>query len=619
MVRRRLIFVFAIIAILAMLLLLRLGYLQVVQHQKFITLAQQNRIDFSPLAPVRGLIYDRNGEILAHNIRVFNLEILPDKVKNMDTLLRELGQLIEITDIQLKQFKKHRQQRAAFERQTLKVNLNQAEVAILAVNLHRYPGAELRARLQRHYPKKELTAHVVGYVGRISAADLKNIDNQLYRGMSYIGKTGIEAYYESGLMGVSGIKQVETNAHGRVVRSLQQTDPQTGTTLHLGLDIQLQQKSVEALAGFEGAIVAIEPQSGDVLAFASVPGYDPNLFVNGISEADYASLRTSDRKPLVNRAIYGRYAPGSTIKGFMSLVAMENGIDHSVTVSCPGWYRLPGNQHRYRCWEKTGHGLIDGFNAIIQSCDVYFYTLARKLGIDKMYAGMSRFGFGRPTGIDLLDEPSALMPSREWKHRVRNQVWYPGETIISGIGQGYTLTTPLQLAQATAMLANRGKKIIPRFLSAIEHPQSQLREEIAAQITGIEKLRSDRYYREVIASMRNVVHGKRGTARAISRGIQYEMAGKTGTSQVKSIAQDQEYDEKTTEKKFRDHSLFIGFAPLNDPKIAIAVVVEHAGSGSRVAAPIARQLIDYYLLNRLQLFDNLETDSTAQVSQVNQG
>ncbi len=614
-VQGRIIFIVGLISILVILLVLRLGYLQIYQHQKFITLAQNNRINFSPLPPVRGIIYDRNGEILAQNIRVFNLEILPNKVQDLDNLLSELGQLIELTDVHLKQFRILLKQRPSFERQTLKANLNQQETAILAVNQHRYPGAELQARLQRHYPKGELTAHIVGYVGRISPADLENIDNQVYRGMEYIGKTGIEASYESTLLGKSGIEQVETNAHGRIVRRLQQTTPNTGMAIHLSLDIKLQQKSIEALAGFEGAVVAIEPQSGEILAFASVPGYDSNLFVNGISEADYASLRTSERKPLVNRAIYGRYAPGSTIKGFISLVGMENGIGHSKTVFCPGWYSLPGGKHRYRCWKKSGHGLLDGYNAIVQSCDVYFYTLARQLGIDRMYEGMTRFGFGKSTGIDMLGEPSGLMPSREWKRRVRNQTWYPGETIITGIGQGYMLVTPLQLANVTAVLANRGKKVTPRFLSAIEHPQTQVKQDIAPKITGIVKLRDDRFYEAVINSMRDVVHGARGTARGINRGIQYEMAGKTGTVQVKSIAQNLQYEKKNVEKKFRDHSLFIGFAPLNDPKIAIAVVVEHAGSGSGTAAPIARKLIDYYLLDRLKLFDRQAPDSKSLADQ----
>ena len=375
------------------------------------------------------------------------------------------------------------------------------------------------------------------------------------------------------------------------------------------MDIKLQEKSVEALQGYEGAVVAIEPETGEVLSFASVPGYDPNPFVNGISEVGYDNLRSAQDRPLLNRALFGRYAPGSTIKGFMSLVGMENGISHSTNSYCPGWYSLPNHSHRYRCWKKPGHGNLNGHDSIVQSCDVYFYRLAHKLGIDKMHEGMSRFGFGQQTGIDLLGEPSGLMPSREWKRRVRDTAWYPGETVISGIGQGYMLVTPLQLATATAVLANRGKKITPKFLSAIEHPQSQVKEKIPPKVVGTETLRNDEFYTQVIRSMRDVVHGAKGTARRLGHDIEYEMAGKTGTAQVKSIAQNQTYDEENTEKRFKDHSLFVGFAPLDNPKIAIAVVVEHAGSGSRTAAPIAKKLIDYYLLERLKLGpENIEDD-----------
>jgi penicillin-binding protein 2 len=597
-VHNRIAVVSCIVTILGILLVLRLGYLQIVQHERFSTLAQNNRIDFTALPPVRGLIYDRNGEILAQNIRVFNLEVLPDKVDNMGALLHELGQFIELPVPLIEQFRTLLKKRPSFERQTLKANLDEEEAAVLAVNQHLYPGVELRARLQRHYPQGDLLSHVVGYVGRISADDMEKIDNQRYRGLEYIGKSGIETRYESLLLGKSGVTRVETNAHGRVVHSVQQEAPDSGKTLHLSLDIKLQEKAMEVLEGFEGSIVAIEPDSGDVLAFASFPGFDPNPFVNGISEKAYSELRSSDRRPLLNRALYGRYAPGSTIKGFMALVGMDNGISQNTKSYCPGFYRLPGKRHRYRCWKKPGHGILDGHNAIVQSCDVYFYRLARKLGIDRMHKGMTRFGFGEKTGIDLLGEPSGLMPSREWKSRVRGQPWYPGETVIAGIGQGFMLVTPLQLSATTATLANRGRRVTPKFLSSIEHPQSQLRDSVEPQSSEQIVLGSESYYDRVIKSMRDVVHGRRGTARRIGQDIHYEMAGKTGTSQVISIGQNETYDEKNTKKKFKDHSLFIGFAPVDNPRIAVAVIVEHAGSGSRTAAPMARKVIDYYLIDR---------------------
>ncbi len=607
-IHSRISILFTIILLLFLVLAARLIWLQVYEYQRFSTLAQNNRIDIFPLTPIRGLIYDRNGEILADNVKAYNLEILPDQVRDMDVLLHELSQLIELDETHLKPFRLLLEERPSFVRQTLKANLSEQEVAVVAVNQHRYDGVELRARLQRHYPKGDLATHVIGYVGRISESDLKRIDNQAYRGMEYIGKSGIEARYESELLGKLGVVQVETNAHGRIIRELEETTSDTGKSLHLSMDIKLQEKGVEAMQGYEGAVVAIEPDTGEVLAFVSAPGYDPNPFVNGISETEYDLLKGSDRQPLLNRALSGRYAPGSTIKGFISLIGMENGIGHDTTAYCPGWYSLPGHTHRYRCWKKPGHGEVDGHDSIVQSCDVYYYRLAKRLGIDRLYEGMTRFGFGVVTGIDLLGEPSGLIPSQQWKRRRFDQPWYPGETIITGIGQGYMLVTPLQLAAATATLANNGKIIPPRFLSVVEDPSSQVKQRPEPVQPEIVTLRDNNFYTQVIHSMEEVVHGAKGTARGIGRDIRYRMAGKTGTAQVKSIAQDEEYDDENVQKKFRDHSLFIGFAPIENPKIAISVIVEHAGSGSRTAAPIARKLIDYYLIERLKLFPEPSAD-----------
>ncbi len=601
-VHSRIVFSLGVVAVLATLLIARLAYLQIFQHQRFSTQAQDNRINLAPLAPVRGMIHDRNGVVLAQNFRVYNLEILPDQIEDMPSLLAQLGQLVTLTEEDLSRFDGMLKRGPSFLRQTLRTNLTEEEAARVAVNQHRYPGVRLRARLQRHYPQGDLSAHVIGYVGRISADDLEKIDPQAYRGMGYIGRTGIEARYESVLHGKPGFERVETNAHGRVVRSLEQSAPEAGQSVHLSLDMQLQRKSIEALQGYEGAIVALEPASGEVLAFASAPAFNPNLFVNGISKKDYAQLRDSAEKPLINRALYSHYAPGSTIKGFMLLVGLENGIDPARRNFCPGWYSLPNRTHRYRDWKREGHGSLDAHDSIVQSCDVYFYQLARELGIDTIHRGLSRFGFGQPTGLDLAGEPGGLLPSTAWKRRARNEAWYPGETVITGIGQGYMLTTPLQLATATATLANRGKRVVPRLLVAVENPRTRARQAVAAQPASWTKLARDDSYQYVIDSMREVVHGSKGTARAIGRGIRYPMAGKTGTSQVKSVPQGERYVEAETEKKFRDHSLFLAFAPIDQPKIAIAVVVEHAGSGSRVAAPIARKLIDYYLLERLGLY-----------------
>ncbi len=592
------------VVLLAAILVARLAYIQISQHQRFSTLAQNNRIDFTPVAPLRGLIYDRNGKLLAENRRVYNLEILPDQIDDINRLLNELGQLVELTEEDVTRFKALLRRRPSFERQTLRTDLNEEEAARIALHQHRYPGVELQARLQRHYPYGESTAHLIGYVGRINADDLKTIDPRAYRGLQYLGRSGIEAQYEQALRGRPGIERVETNAHGKVARSLGKTAPGTGLTVHLSLDIELQRKSMEALRGYEGAVVAIAPDSGEVLALASAPGFDPNPFVNGISKSDYARLLDSEEKSLLNRALYGRYAPGSTIKGFMLLVGLRHGVDPAMRRFCPGWYSLPRRAHRYRDWKRGGHGSVDGYDSIVQSCDVYFYQLARRLGIERIHDGMARFGFGERTGIDLPGEPSGLMPSPQWKHAARGQAWYPGETVITGIGQGYMLVTPLQLAAATAMLANRGQPVTPRFLVALENPQNQVRRKVAPPPRKPQAARGE-YYDYVINSMRDVVHGRKGTARAINKGLRYEMAGKTGTAQVKSIPQNvpnQRDAQTTVEKKFEDHSLFIAFAPLNNPKIAIAVIAEHAGSGSATAAPIARELIDFYLQEQLGLF-----------------
>ena len=605
----RIVVMFVAVGLLALVLAVRVGYLQISQHDRFEELAQSNRIDLVPLPPVRGLIYDRNGEVLAQNFLVYNLEVLPDKVQDMDALLDQLGQLVELKEDDLERFRALLKRRPSFERQTLRANLSEKEASRLAVNLHRYPGAEFRARLQRDYTRGNLTAHVVGYVGRISADDLEQIDNEKYRGLEYIGKNGIEAFYETTLLGKSGFKQVETNAHGKIIRSLEQVPPEAGKVLHLSLDIRLQEKAMELLGGYEGAVVAIEPATGDVLAFASMPGYDPNPFVNGIGKKAYGELRTSDRRPLLNRALYGRYAPGSTIKGFMTLVSMQKGVSPHDRVFCNGYYRLPNGKRRYRDWKKTGHGSVDAHDAIEQSCNVYYYQLAKRLGIDSMHEGMGQFGFGHHTGIDLLGEPSGLMPSRQWKQEIHQQPWTPGETLIIGIGQGYMLITPLQLATVTATLANRGRKVVPRFLTAIENPQTHTWERLPPGVTGRVAGNNPLDFDYVIRAMRDVVHGKKGTARLSGRGLQYEMAGKTGTAQVKKVGQNETYREEETEKRFRDHSLFIGFAPLDDPKIAIAVIVEHAGGGSRIAAPMARKLLDYYLIERLGLFPPEDGDS----------
>ena len=596
LIQSRLIAASVIMGLLVLALFLRLYFLQVTEHQRFATLSQENRIRLVPIPPVRGQIYDRKGTILAENLPVYTLEVTPDRVADMDALLDRVGRLVELTEDDLERFADMLRSRPSFETQTLKAGLSDAEVARFTVNQHRFEGIDLRARLQRYYPLGTEMVHVLGYVGRISEDDLKTIDRAAYSGTDYIGKLGIEARYEEQLLGKVGYERVETNAHGRVVRTLERHHPTAGRHLYLNVDADLQRAAREYLGEFEGSVVAMEPSTGAVLAFVSNPVYDPNPFVDGIDARSYKALRESEARPLLNRALNGRYAPGSTIKPVFGLAALEHHRHPDHGAFCPGFFRLKGSRHRYRCWKRQGHGNVGLHNAIVQSCDVYFYQLSHSLGIDNVSEFMLRYGFGKPTGIDLIGEPGGLVPTKAWKRRVRREPWYPGETVITGIGQGYTLTTPLQLASITATLAQRGQRMRPRLVAALEDPQSRERELLPPEVLEQVPLRSDAFYDTVFAAMRDVVHGRRGTARASGRGAEYEFAGKTGTAQVIGIAQGASYDEEKIAKKFRDHSLFIAFAPIDDPKIAVAVIAENGGGGSRTAAPIARKVMDHYLV-----------------------
>lgn len=599
-VRRRLIISLTVVVVLVFGLAARLYYLQVMQSEHYATLSQNNRVDLVPLPPVRGLIQDRNGVVLAENFPVYNLEIVPDQVRDMDHLLHRVRQLVDLSERDIERFQRTLKRRPWFERQTLKTGLTYDEAARFSVNQYRFRGIELRSRLQRYYPDAGLTGHVVGYVGRISEEDLKSIDSAAYKGTDHIGKLGIEAFYERRLLGDVGFEQVETNAHGRIVRSLDRFVPTSGDNVHLTIDSRLQRVATDALGRFRGSVVALDPKNGEILAMVSTPTYDPNPFVNGIDTRSYQALRTSEDRPLLNRALHGRYAPGSTIKGFLALAGLDQGIDPMHRISCPGYFSLPNSRHRYRDWRKEGHGAVDLENAIAQSCDVYFYRLARNLGIEVVHNYLTQFGFGQVTGIDLPGEPEGLVPTPAWKRRARKEPWYPGETVITGIGQGYLLVTPLQLAVATAGLANRGRFVAPRLLKGYEPPAGGEFEPAEAIAERRVNLADPSYYDRVVEAMRSVVHGPRGTARAIGSTSAYEIAGKTGTAQVIGIAQGEEYDEESIEERFRDHSLFIAFAPVDDPRIALAVVVENGGGGSRTAAPIARRVLDYYLVERLR-------------------
>jgi len=597
-----------LLIVLASLLLYRLWSVQVEQNEYFSTLSQDNRINLLPVPPVRGRILDRNGAVVADNHAVYTLEVVPDQARNIDRIIDSLGRLVRIDDIDISRFRRQLRTRPGFERQTLRSGLTDAEAARFSANRHRFPGVELVARLRRHYPQRALMGSVVGYVGRISEADLQRVDESAYRGTQYIGKLGIEAQYEQDLLGTVGFEQVETNAHGRIVRGLTRDPAVAGHDLVLTVDLDLQRIADDALGDHRGAVVAIEPSTGDILAFVSKPNYDPNPFVEGIDSVSYGKLRNSPDTPLLNRAMNGRYAPGSTIKGFMGLAVLESGVSSGSSVKCPGWYSLPNSRHRYRCWKKPGHGAMNLLSGIVQSCDVYFYRRARELGIEKMYSYLTGLGFGVRTGVDFPDEPDGLMPSPAWKRSARDQPWYPGETVIAGIGQGYMLSTPLQLAAATAMLANRGDQRQPRFVREKHSPVSEEIERLPVYSRTVEVVRNQSSYDFIVRAMTDVVHGKRGTARRIGVDSPYRIAGKTGTAQVIGIRQGEKYDEEKTPLRFRDHALFIAFAPAEDPQIAVAVVAENGGSGSSTAAPIARQVLDGWLVDIRKLYERPESE-----------
>lgn len=593
-----------LVLVMVVVLVLRLVYLQILSHEHFTTLSENNRVKIEPVPPTRGLIYDQNGIILAQNQPSYSLEVVPELVQDMDVTLAGLGRLVEIREADLERFHKLLRRQRRFETIPLRFRLTEDEVARFAVNRHLFPGVDIHARLTREYPQGATGVHVVGYVGRIDERDLQSLDAAAYSGTTHIGKTGVEKAYESSLHGQVGYRHVETNAQGRVLRVLERSAPAPGDDLYLHLDISLQRTAEAALGAENGAVVAVDPHTGGILALVSTPGYDPNLFVNGIDSNTYRSLRDSPNRPLFNRALRGQYPPGSTVKPFIGLAGLEYGIElaHSHTY-CRGWYQLPGSSHRYRDWKKSGHGKVDLNRAIFRSCDVYFYQLAQDLGIDRLHDFMSRFGFGQRTGIDIGGEVGGLMPSRQWKRAARHQAWYPGETLITGIGQGFTLATPLQLAVATATLATRGLRFRPKVVEAVRDNAKGERETLAEVPLPPVRLQHEEDWDEVIQGMEDVVHHARGTAHRVAKNIGYHMAGKTGTAQVFGIGQDEKYNAKELEKRLQDHALFIAFAPVEDPRIAVAVVVENGGGGSKAAAPIARKVMDYYLLPLLRLPD----------------
>ena len=596
------------------LLFARFLYLQLVMHEHYHTLAEANRISILPIVPNRGIIVDRNGVVLATNYSAYTLEITPSKVDHLDNTIEELATLVEITPRDRRRFKKLIEDSKRFESLPIRTRLTDEEIARFAANRYRFPGVDVRARLFREYPQGDLFSHVIGHIGRVSQKDVDRLEAgdrfSNYRGTDYIGKTGLEYSYEDQLHGTTGVEQVEVDSGGRAVRSLSRTTPISGSNLVLNLDAKLQEVVFRAFGERRGALVAIDPATGGVLAFVSKPGFDPNLFVDGIDQENWNELNNSPDKPMLNRAMNGTYPPGSTFKPFMALAALFYGKrTPSQSIADPGYYTF-GN-HTFRDDKVGGHGYVDMYKSIVVSCDTYYYTLANDLGIDMISRFMGMLGFGSRTGIDLAGESEGVLPSQEWKRKrfrkPEQQKWYAGETISIGIGQGYNSYTPLQLAAATATVANDGVMFRPHIVNYIEDVHKQER-----TLVEPKPWRTLDIKREHIAIVRNAMVGvnKEGTGARAFAGAPYTHAGKTGTAQVFSL-RGETYVASRVAERLRDHALFIAYAPADKPTIALAVIVENAGFGARAAAPIARQVMDYWLLGKTPKMPAKEDDDAS--------
>jgi penicillin-binding protein 2 len=594
---RRVLFSFCVVVLLFGILLLNLYQLQVVKYAEYSTRADGNRIKLVPLSPNRGMIFDRNGVLLAENSPVSSLELVPEQVPDLTATVAELASLIQIdAELQQEFFKQVKQQRR-FKSIALKEHLTEQEVAILAVQLHRFSGVTLEARLTRNYPYGDLLTHAIGYIGKINEKEYKALEDAgvsaNYAASRDIGKVGLEKFYETELHGTVGYQEVEVNSRGRVIRTLREQPGVSGDDLFLSLDLGMQLKAQEALGENRGSVVVLDPRDGAVLAFYSNPSYNPNLFVHGISGKNYRMLLNSPDRPLVNRITQGLFPPASTIKPLLGVLGLENGtVTEHTRVPDPGFYRLPNVSRPWRDHSKYGHGYVDIYTGIIKSCDTYFYDLAYKLGIDKIADFMTKAGYGRPSGIDVHEESEGNMPTRAWKKARHKQNWGPGDTINIGIGQGYWQATPLQMALTTATLINNGARLKPR-LGRYFHNQQQDQTLLQPFEQAITVVNPDHWAisRE---AMRRTAQQEGGTARAAFLGARYNPAGKTGTQQVINIAAGQKYNAKAINERHRDNAMFIGYAPHDKPEIVVAVVVENAGGGGSNAAPVGRMMMDYY-------------------------
>jgi len=599
-----------IVAVLLLTVAGRLFYLQVIKHDYYAELSQGNRVHTDPIPPSRGLILDRHGVVLADNLPAFQLELVREQIGGMAELDAALARLVAIGLLdadELRGLKRTILSHHVYESVPLKLALDDEEMARFAVHRYEFTGVDIRTRLSRHYPFGAMAVHALGYVAAISEQDLTRIDSATYAGTTLIGKLGVEGAYENDLHGTPGYREVLVNAAGRPVErqgaytpKLNTRQPIAGSDLILSLDMRVQRAAEDALSGKRGAAIAIDPHTGDVIALASTPGFDPNAFARGLTTKQYDALQNDIDKPLINRALRGAYPPGSTVKPFFALAALKYGVmTPEQTIFCPGHFSLPGSSHLFRDWKPKGHGTISMRHAIQQSCDVYFYTVANKLGIDRMHDFMATFGFGDLTGIDIPGEKPGLMPSTEWKRhaykKAAEQVWFAGETISVGIGQGYMLATPMQLAHAVSGIASRGQIFKPRLVTAVRAPGSDtLTPRPVQQEPSLTAVAEDQW--GVIVDGMELATGPGGTAAAATAGSPYKIAGKTGSAQVFSIGQNEKYNEKQLSERMLDHALFISFAPAEDPKLAVAVFVENGKHGGSTAAPIARKMFDAYLL-----------------------
>ncbi|AIF98829.1 penicillin-binding protein 2 [Alteromonas australica] len=577
--------------------------LQVEQYDDYQTRSNGNRIKVLPVAPNRGLIFDRNGVLLAENRPVFSLEITPEETNDLDDTLSRLSTLMAITDDERENFESKLKGQRRFKPIAIRTKLSEEDVALFSASKHLFPGVQIEARLARYYPYKETLTHLLGYVARINKKDLQKLveagQEANYAATHDMGKLGIEKYHEELLHGSVGYQQVEVNNQGRIIRVLNVDPPVPGKDIVLNIDIELQLAAQQALADQRGAVVVTDIKTGGVLALYSNPSYDPNLFVHGISRKNYAALLNSPDRPLINRATQGQYPPASTVKPHLALVGLEEGIiTEDYTIMDGGRYQLPNVSHVWRDWKKWGHGKVNVSKAIEVSCDTYYYDLAYKLGIDKISEAMYEFGFGDFTGIDLYEESDANMPSRGWKRARFNQPWYIGDTIPVGIGQSFWTTTPIQLAHSLNTLVNRGERYIPQIIRGFKKADNSV------DVLPLKTLRPLQFKQQenidiVLNAMHDVVHGSEGTARSVFKDAPYQSAGKTGTAQLFSVGQDEKYDADKVDERLRDNAMYVGYAPFEAPEISVTVVLENAGGGSSNAAPVAREIMDFYFRDRV--------------------